>query len=86
MSVRWSNLSQSYESATTFLAGQYHGWDTAHDWSFGGDLQQGKPMNARARMIYKQFTGTEEMFQEIHSRWEGFLTHESPSIVGNCAD
>jgi hypothetical protein len=58
--------------ATTSLAGQYHGWDTAHDWWFGADLAAGQPMRASARMIYRRFEDPSSMFEEVDREWSDF--------------
>jgi len=57
---------------TTLLAGQYHGWDTAHDWAFGADLSPGEPVLFRARLIYRPMT-SDEMFGLISSAWAKFV-------------
>ena len=57
---------------TQYLAGQYHGWDTAHDWAFGADLQNGTQMQARARMACRPFEETETMFADIEKLWDDF--------------
>jgi len=59
--------------ATTSLAGQYHGWDTAHDWWFGADLVAGQPMSASARMIYRRFKDVSSMFAEVENEWTDFV-------------
>jgi len=58
---------------TTYLAGQYHGSDTAHDWCFGSDLASGKPMIASVRMIYRRFGTPEAMFRQIADEWSAFV-------------
>ena len=50
---------------TKYLAGQYHGWDTAHGWSFGADLAAGRPLTARARLICRRFDTAERMCDQI---------------------
>ncbi len=52
-STRMALIFQLDEAATSLLCGQYHGWDTAHDWSFGADLVPGEPFEARARLVYR---------------------------------
>jgi hypothetical protein len=47
--------------STSTLAGQYHGWDTAHDWSFGFDLVKGRPERARARLTYTRIADSAEI-------------------------
>jgi hypothetical protein len=47
--------------STSALAGQFHGWDTAHDWSFGFDLVKGRPERARARLTYIRIADSEEI-------------------------
>jgi len=58
---------------TSYLGGQYHGWDTAHDWCFGSDLVAGRPLIASARMIYRRFAAGESMFPEIDREWASFV-------------
>ena len=58
---------------TTLLAGQYHGWDTAHDWCFGSDLVAGQKMRAMARMIYRRFEDVPSMFAAIEAEWSTFV-------------
>ena len=57
---------------TTLLAGQYHKWDTAHDWSFSSDLVKGKPMRARTRLVYRSFRDPDSMRKEIKELWQAF--------------
>ena len=57
---------------TTLLAGQYHGWDTAHDWCFGKDLVAGQSMRAEVRMIYRRFDDLPSMFAVIEREWTAF--------------
>jgi len=59
---------------TTYLAGQYHGWDTAHDWCFGADLVTGRPMIAHARMVYRPFASAEELLAGVQKLWTCFET------------
>jgi len=59
--------------ATTSLAGQYHGWDTAHDWWFGANLVAGQPMSASARMIFRRFKDVSPMFAEVENEWTDFV-------------
>ena len=47
--------------STSTLAGQYHGWDTAHDWSFGFDLVKGRPEHAQARLTYTKIEDSAEI-------------------------
>lgn len=61
-------------SATTMIGGQYHGWDTAHDWSLGQDLLAGRPTTARVRLVYRRFAGAELMFDELQSIWSDFAS------------
>jgi hypothetical protein len=60
-------------NATTSLAGQYHGWDTAHDWWFGADLVAGQPTTASARMIYRRFRDLSSMFTDVEKEWSDFV-------------
>lgn len=57
---------------TNCLAGQYHGWDTAHDWFFSSDLVKSRQIVARVRMVYRRFRDTSLMFNEISELWEYF--------------
>ena len=59
---------------TSYLGGQYHGWDTAHDWCFGSDLVAGRPVIASARMIYRRLADRESMFREISREWSSFVS------------
>jgi len=59
-------------SGTRYLAGQYHGWDTAHDWAFGTDLQAGQEFEARARMVCRVLKDEESMSQEVAELWDSF--------------
>ncbi len=58
---------------TKYLAGQYHGWDTAHDWAFGADLTAGTPISARAQLVCRHFPDTEQMLQEVVRLWDAFV-------------
>ncbi|MDD5596316.1 MAG: hypothetical protein PHV82_00140 [Victivallaceae bacterium] len=58
---------------TRYLAGQYHGWDTAHDWAYGADLQKGSQMTANTRLICRVFKNTDIMFTEIDKLWNDFI-------------
>ena len=57
---------------TTYLTGQYHGWDTAHDWCFGGDLTAGAEMVTQTRMVYRCFSDARAMGKGIESLWTAF--------------
>ena len=57
---------------TKYLAGQHHGWDTAHDWSFGTDLTAGQEVSARTRLICRQFQDVRHMHKEIAQLWREF--------------
>lgn len=61
---------------TKYLAGQYHGWDTAHDWSFGADLVAGRACNARARLVCRRFTAAERMCEQVDRLWGEFKAKE----------
>ena len=71
-------------TATTLLAGQYHVWDTAHDWCFGFDLVQGKPVQASARLIFRRFHDPEQMAETLHREWSAFDSRNGtgPQIEG----
>jgi len=64
------------KDATTYIAGQYHGWDTAHDWAFGADLLKGTKMQAGARMVCRPFTNIGNMQSEIDDLWTDFTKKE----------
>ena len=68
--------------ATPLLAGRYHGWNTAHDWSFGSDLVKDRQLSARARMVYRRFESTEQMFAEIAKLWTAF---EKEGAIGKAS-
>jgi len=57
---------------TKYLAGQYHGWDTAHDWSFGADLQKGRAIVARTRMVCRPIRNVDHMSDEVAELWSAF--------------
>ncbi len=57
---------------TQYLAGQYHGWDTAHDWSFGADLVAGEQVGARVRLICRPFADVGAMFDDVRQLWREF--------------
>ncbi len=57
---------------TTYLTGQYHGWDTAHDWCYGRDLAAGAEMVAHTRMVYRCFPDVREMGKGIDELWTAF--------------
>lgn len=57
---------------TKYLAGQYHGWDTAHDWGFGTDLRAGQEFRASARMVCRFLKDEQRMFDEILELWDEF--------------
>ena len=60
--------------ATKYLAGQYHGWDTAHDWSFGADLTAGEEVSARVRLICRPFRRAKLMSESVIQLWDEFKT------------
>jgi hypothetical protein len=57
---------------TRHYTGQFHGWDTAHDWAFGADLVKGKQMQARTRMVCRPFKETEAMLADVNKLWDDF--------------
>ena len=59
---------------TTFLAGQYHGWDTAHDWCYSADLVPRRPLVTSTRLIYRPFANLDAMFRKIDREWASFVT------------
>ncbi len=58
---------------TNSLDGQYHVWDTAHDWWYGADLAAGQPMRTSSRLIYRRFPNTQSMFDEVETEWGQFV-------------
>lgn len=52
-----------------YLAGQYHGWDTAHDWAFGADLKAGQEISAHSRLICRLFPSAEQMCESVIELW-----------------
>ncbi len=58
---------------TNSLDGQYHIWDTAHDWWYGADLVAGQPMRTSSRLIYRRFSDVSSMFDAVEIEWEQFL-------------
>ncbi|MCK5328219.1 MAG: hypothetical protein KAR36_06405, partial [Candidatus Latescibacteria bacterium] len=65
--------------STSTLAGQYHGWDTAHDWSFGFDLMKGRPERARARLTYIRIADSSEIGPVCEPLLKRFISE------GSCA-
>ena len=57
---------------TTYLTGQYHEWDTAHDWCFGEDLVPGNELVARTRMVYRCLPDPSILGEQVNSLWEAF--------------
>jgi len=57
---------------TKYLVGQHHGWDTAHDWSFGTALRAGKAFRAVARLVCRPFPDVSRMQDEIATLWDAF--------------
>ena len=64
---------------TKYLAGQYHGWDTAHDWAFGTDLVAGEEVSARVRLICRRFQEIGHMQEEIAQLWRAFENRDNHS-------
>ena len=60
---------------TKYLAGQYHGWDTAHDWSYGADLEAGKEIRAQTRLICRTFGSAEKMWESVPRLWYQFASN-----------
>jgi hypothetical protein len=59
--------------ATTFVGGQYHGWDTAHDWCFGTNLKADQPFVCSCRFIYRHFADSAQMMQQVDAEWSRFV-------------
>ena len=57
---------------TTYLTGQYHGWDTAHDWCYGADLTAGAEMETHTRMVYRCFPDARVLGRGIVELWTAF--------------
>ncbi len=62
------------KEATTYIAGQFHGWDTAHDWAFGADLRKGQAMRANARMVCRPLVNVDKMQTDIDDLWTDFIS------------
>tara|TARA_B100001123_G_scaffold446722_1_gene602003 strand:+ start:6175 stop:7023 length:849 start_codon:yes stop_codon:yes gene_type:complete len=58
--------------STTYLTGQFHKWDTAHDWCFGDDLVPGKDLVARTRMVYRCLLEPGILGEQVNSLWDAF--------------
>ena len=72
-------------SAATLLTGQYHGWDTAHDWCYGWDLKAGHEVTARTRLVYRQFRTISAMAEAIGALWESFAAGAGPESEAGIA-
>ena len=57
---------------TRYLTGQYHIWNTAHDWSYGADLQQDHQNIAHTRLICRQFKDANSMCDAAEQLWAEF--------------
>jgi len=70
---------------TKYLSGQYHGWDTAHDWSFGVALEAGQEIKAHSRLICRPFSSAEQMCESVIELWHEFRAeiHGQPSARGD---
>jgi hypothetical protein len=72
--------------ATKYLAGQYHGWDTAHDWSLGADLIAGQTTRAHYRLICRICHSSEQMCESVTQLWNEFerdiRSHQTDSNNG----
>lgn len=58
---------------TPYVMGQYHVWDTAHDWAFAVDLRAGERVGARARMVCCPLPDVAGMSGMIDDRWGTFV-------------
>ena len=58
---------------THYLAGQYHGWDTAHDWAYGTDLSKGDKFHTETRMVCRSFKNIDLMFADVEAMWNDFV-------------
>jgi len=68
--------------ATSFVGGQHHGWDTAHDWCFGTDLKAGEAFVGSCRLIYRHFADRAEMTQDVEAEWSRFVEETRNSRSG----
>ena len=57
---------------TRYLTGQYHIWNTAHDWTYGGDLRKGVKTTAHTRLICRQFKSASAMCDAADELWRDF--------------
>ena len=58
---------------TPYVMGQYHGYDTAHDWAFVFDLHAGARVEACARMVCCPLPDVDVMCDMIDNLWESFV-------------
>ena len=59
---------------TKYLAGQYHGRDTPHHWSFAADLTAGQKIRARVSLICRSVGVICNMREQIAQLWDQFAT------------
>ena len=58
---------------TPYVMGQYHGYDTAHDWAFGVDLRAGERVEACARLVCCPLPEVAGMSDTIDELWRTFV-------------
>ena len=54
------------------LCGQKHRYETAHDFTFSGDLVPGRPFSGRARLVVRNIGPFPEAAGEIDAMWREF--------------
>ena len=71
---------------TPYVMGQYHGWDTAHDWAFTFDLRAGERVEAHARLVCCLLSDVAGMSGSVDGLWGTFVEdigyQESPISDG----
>lgn len=56
------------------LCGQKHRYETAHDFTFSGDLVAGEPFTGRARLVVRNVGPFPAAVGEIDAMWREFET------------
>ena len=54
------------------LCGQKHRYETAHDFTFSGDLVPGEPFTGRARLVVRNVGRFPAAVSEIDAMWREF--------------
>ena len=57
----------------TLLTGQHHHVETAHDFTFSGDLKPGKTFLGRARLVVRPIGKFPEATKQIDAMWNEFM-------------